>query len=873
MKLHLWLIRLIGVIVPRRLRADWRQEWEAELQYREALLADWDRLDWKNRLDLMRRSLGAFQDALWLQPQRLEDEMVQDLRFGARMLVKHQGFAFIAILTLALGIGANTAIFSVVNAVLLRPLPYKNPAQIMTVWEIFPNQGNIQNPVAPSNFIDWREQSNSFEALEHHTAASGASLTDGGEPEKVNAVYTSDGLFQLLGVQPELGRTFQRGELTQTDNLAMVVISHRLWQRRFAGASDLIGKPIRLDDSPVTIIGVMPASFEYPSANVDVWAAVKLPPQVSGTPQAHYLHVLGRLKPGVSVNQAQTDMDRVAAQLSAQYPQTNKYIGVEVKSLAEQLTGDLSRPLFILLAATGLVLLIACVNVANLLLARAANRQKEIAIRLAIGAGRGRIILQLLTESALLAVLGGAGGLLLAVWGIAILADLTPPSIIQAKAASLDVQVLLFALAISLLTALLFGLVPAWQATKPNLNRSLKENSNHISGVGRGWTRSLLVISEIALAMVLLVGGGLLLKSFARLSNVNPGFRTSQLLTLEVSPPYSKYPDIEKRTAFYDELLQRVKTLPGVQAAGLVTALPAKSDLLEMTWITEQKETTKVISAVPLSISTDYFHTLEIPLVSGRVFDAQDTASKAGVVIINEAMAAAAWPGENPIGKRMKMGLMTQPWLTVAGVVKDTRLRLEKNPAPQVYLPYTQTPAFGPGDLVLQTASEPTALVAAVRGEVWAIDKDQPIAEVQSMEQLLAGSIERPRFHTLLVTIFGVLALMLALIGIFGVMSYTVTQNRREIGLRLALGAQTRDVLKLVVKQGMTLVLAGVAIGLVASLALTRIMKGLLFEVTATDPLTFAAIAVLFATVAFVACYFPARRATRIDPLRVLRQE
>lgn len=868
-----WLIRAAGVIVPRRLRADWRQEWEAELHYRETLLAEWDRLDWRSKVDLLRRSLGAFWDALLLQPQRWEDEMIQDLRFGVRMLVKHKGLTLIAVLTLALGIGANTAIFSVVNAVLLRPLPYQNPAQLMTVWEVFPQQGNLQNPIAPANFTAWRDQNSSFEALEHHTAAAAASLTNAGEPEKVNTVYTSDGLLQLLGVQPELGRIFQRGEITQPDSLSVIVISHKLWQRRFGGDAAVVGKQIRLDDSPVTIIGVMPDSFTYPANDTDVWAATQLPPQIPGTPQAHYLLALGRLKPGVSAKQAQADLDGIAARLGAQYPQTNKYIGVGVKPLSELITGDIRRPLLLLLAATAVVLLIACVNVANLLLARAVTRQKEIAIRLSLGAGRGRLILQLMTESSLLALFGGVGGLLLAIWGTPVLAAFAPPDIVQARTASVDLQVLLFTLGISLLTAMLFGLIPAWQATKPNLNQSLKEGGNSLSGASGGWTRSLLVVSEIALAMVLLVGGGLLVKSFSRLSAVHPGFRTNQLLTLNVLPPYAKYPNTEKRAAFYDELLQRVENLPGVESAGVVTALPAKSDLLEMTWITEQREAVKIVPAVPLSISASYFRTMEMPLIAGRDFNAQDAANTQGVVIINEAMARAAWPYERPIGKRMKMGLMTQPWLTVAGVVKDARLRLEANPKPQVYLPYTQTAAFGPGDLVLQTKSDPTALVAAVRHEVWAMDKDQPIADVQTMERLLADSIQRPRFNTLLVAIFGLQALLLAVIGIFGVMSYAVTQNRREIGVRMALGAQATDVLKLVVKQGMVLVLIGIAAGLAASLALTKVMKSLLFEVTATDPLTFSGMAALFAAVAFVACYLPAKRATRIDPLKVLRHE
>ncbi|MFN0123283.1 MAG: FtsX-like permease family protein [Blastocatellia bacterium] len=473
----------------------------------------------------------------------------------------------------------------------------------------------------------------------------------------------------------------------------------------------------------------------------------------------------------------------------------------------------------------------------------------------------------------MLAVLGGAAGLLLAIWGVPVLAGLAPQDIEQARAATIDAQVMMFALGISLLTALLFGLVPALQATKPNLNESLKAGGTGLSANSGGRMRSLLVVSEIALAMVLLIGGGLLLRSFARLSNVNPGYRTSQLLTLEVFPSYGKYNDTTKRAAFYDELLQRVQALPGVEAAAVVTALPAKSNLLEMTWITEQRERPKVISAVPLSASAGYFQTLAMPLVAGRTFDQRDLPNTDGVIVINEAMAKAAWPADNPLGKRMKMGVMTNPWLTVVGVIKNTRLRLEMTPAPQVYLSYAQTPAFGPGDLVLQTKSEPTSLAAAVRREVWVIDKDQPVAEIRTMESLLDESIERPRFNTLLIAIFGSLAMLLAVIGIFGVMSYTVTQNRRDIGLRMALGAQASDVLKLVIKQGMSLVLVGITLGVLAALTLTKVMTTLLFDVTATDPLTFAGMAVLFVAVAFLACYLPARRANCINPLEVMRND
>jgi putative ABC transport system permease protein len=796
----------------------------------------------------------------------------QDLRYGARMLLKQPGFSLIAVITLALGIGANTAIFSVVNAVLLRPLPYKEPERLMTVWETFIHLGNVQNPVAPSNFNDWREQSRSFEDLVAYST-NPVSLTEAGEPEKATALYSGDGLLRLLGVEPVLGRAFAPGEITQPGELKIIVIGHSLWQRRFGGEAGVIGKQVRIDGHPVTIIGVMPPSFQFPSSAIDLWVPTKMSPAVSGTRQAHYLRVLGRLKPNVTEQQARAELEAIAARLREQYPESNRYIGAGLVPLHENLVGDVRRALLTLLAATGIVLLIACVNVANLLLARAAARYKEIAVRLAVGAGRWRIVRQLLTESALLAALGGAAGLLLTLWGVPVLVALIPASIAQAKAASVDTSVLLFTFGVALLTAVIFGLVPALQATKPNLNEALKEGTRETTGTGRGWTRSALVIAEIALALVLLIGGGLLVRSFARLSSVEPGFRADHLLTLEVFPPYSKYPDTTKRAAFYDELLRRVEALPGVETAGVVTFLPVKGDLGEMTWITEQPAAPKVIGAVPRMISASYFRTMGIPLVAGRAFEATDIASAPGVAVINETMARAAWPGQNPVGKRMKMGVETQPWLTIVGVVKDVRFRLGMLPRPQAYVPYTQSPAFGPRDLVVRTQTDPLSLAAAVRQAVWAIDKDQPVANVSTMDQLLADSLDRPRFNTLLLAVFSVVALLLAAIGIYGVMSYTVTQSTRELGIRLALGAQARDVLKLVVGQGAMLALLGVAVGVLGAFALTRLLTTLLYEVTATDPLIFVGGSVLLIVVALLACYLPARRATKVDPLVALRCE
>lgn len=796
----------------------------------------------------------------------------QDLRYGARMLRGKPGFTLIAVITLALGIGANTALFSVVNAVLLRSLPYKEPARLMTVWESFLNAPGVQNPVTPSNFLDWRNQNISFEDMTAYSSGD-VSLTEAGGPEKAIAIYTSDNFLNLLGVAPALGRPFIQGEITQPDELKVIVISHALWQRQFGGDPNVLGKEVKIDSAPVTIVGVMPKSFQFPSSDVDLWVPTMMSPPTSGTQQPHYLSVLGRLKSSVTASQAQADLEAIAARLREQYPESNRYIGAAVMPLHEYMVGDIRWPLLILLSATGFVLLIACANVANLLLARAGTRHKEVAVRLALGAGRSRIIRQLLTESFLLSLLGGVAGLTLALWGVPFLVSLLPANIAQAKAASIDSKVLVFTLAVSLLTAVIFGLVPALQTTKLNLNEALKEGSRDTAGRSRGWVRNTLVIAEISIALVLLSGGGLLIRSFARLSNVDPGFRTDHLLTLEVNPPYSKYADTDRRAAFYDELLRRVESLPGVEAAGVVTSLPIKDDLEHMTYITEQQGPVKVVPALPRASSRDYFRALGMPLVAGREFDAKDLPASTGVAVINEAMAQASWPGENPVGKRMKMGVATQPWLTVVGVVKDIRSRLGMTPTPQVYLPYTQSPAFGPRDLVLRTQMKPDSLAAAVRREVQAIDKDQPVANVRTMEQVMADSIERPRFNTLLFAIFSALALVLAGVGIYGVMSYTITQSTREIGIRMALGARPGDVLKMTMGKGFMLTVTGVAIGLVAAFGLTRVISDLLFGVSATDPLTFALIALLLTGVAMLACYVPARRATKIDPMVALRYE
>ena len=798
----------------------------------------------------------------------------QDLKYSVRVLRQKPLFTVISILTLTLGIGATTAIFSVVNGVLLRSLPYAEPERLVLINEAFEQGGKrTPNVIAPANYLDWRTQNHSFTDMAYYTFSTTArNLTGSGEPQKLEAMYVSDNLFQLLGAPALVGRTFQASE-AQLNTSSGAVLSYRFWQRQFSRDSSIVGKVLKLDGEDVAVIGVMPPSFEFPAPKVDLWLAHVLAPQAAGTRQAHFLHGVGRLKPGVAVEQADKELAGIAERLRAQYPESNRNVGAMVTSLQESVVGDIRRPLLVLMAAAGFVLLIGCANVANLLLAQAASRQKEMAVRTALGAGRWRIVRQLLTETIALAGTGGILGLLLAVWGVAFLISLMPDNIAQAKGARVDLRVLIFALAVSVLPGLLFGLAPALQYSKPDLNEALKEGAGSGIGPARQRLRGLLVVAEMALAIVLLAGAGLLLRSFIRINSIDPGFRTDHLLTFEVPLPAAKYPDVTKRAAFFDDLARRLQATPGVESVGATTTAPLKGWGAGMSWVTEQKGASKVIGALPRVTDAGYFRALGVPLLRGRVFNKGDRSDTPGVVIISDTMARVAWPGEDPIGKRMKMGIETNPWLTVVGVIGDARTLLTVSPYQIVYLSQAQTPSFPPQDVVLRTSVDPSSLAPAVREAVRAIDKDQPIANVRTMEQIISTANARQRFNLLLMSIFAALAFVMAAVGIYGVMAYTVAQYTREIGIRIALGAQPRHVLKLVVGQGLVLALIGVGIGVAGALGLTRLMTSLLFEVKPTDPATFVAVSLGLIAVTIFACYLPARRATKVDPIVVLRYE
>jgi putative ABC transport system permease protein len=810
---------------------------------------------------------------------RWTETLWQDVRFGMRTLVKNPGFTAVAVIALALGIGANSAIFSVVNTVLLRPLLYQDPERLVMVWEkgaadVFPI-----NSVSAANFLDWRDQNEVFEGMAIINHAS-FNLTGAGEPERINGRRFSANLFRLLGVEPQLGRAFLPEEDAPGAG-RVVMLSHGLWQRRFGSDPSIIGKSLTLNGQSYTVVGVMPPHFQFPSPRDELWVPIAFSPQAAANRGNNSYEVVGRMKAGVTLEQAQAEMNTIAARLQQQYPDVVKSSATVVVSLHEQVVGDIKPALLVLLGAVGFVLLVACANVANLLLARAAVRRKEIALRVALGAGRLRLIRQFLTESVLLAVLGGIAGLLLSFWGVNLLKAFIPENISEVQAIAVDANVLGFTLFVSLLTGLIFGLVPATQASNLDLNEMLKEGGrDSSSGRSGNRVRSLLVIAEVAVSLVLLIGAGLLINSFLRLRNLDPGFRAGNLLTMSVVLPQQKYPDHARRSAFFSELTSRVEALPGVRSAAVINWIPLilQGDTLGIS-VEGQPDPGpgRRPDMVTRVVSPKYFSTMGIPLLQGRQFDErQDRADSAPVAVVSETTARRLWPGQDPLGKRVKPGGpdSPSPWMEVVGVVKDVRqFELTAEPRLQMYLPYVQFQSFVPRQLVIKTDGEPSGLAAAVRRTVWEVDKDQPVSDIRTMEDVFSTSIARQRFSTLLLGVFAAVALVLAAVGIYGVMSYSVAQRAREIGIRIALGAQTGNVLRLMVSQGLKLASAGVLLGLAGSLLLTKLMSSMLFGVSATDPATLVTISLVLVVVALLASYIPARRAARTNPLDALRHQ
>ena len=812
----------------------------------------------------------------------------QDIRHGLRLWVKRPGFTAVVVCTLALGIGANTAIFSVVNALLLRPLPFREPERLVMVWETMP--GNDERWVAPGNFLDWREEARSFERLEGYFDTR-FNLTGAGEAERVDGVVVSGGLFQLLGAQAVAGRTLTADDDRAASRLA--VISQGLWQRRFSGSREAIGRSINIDGEPTEIVGVMPAGFNFPE-RAQVWvlghagvplssSLVKAFPNASATTSRdiHIFNVVGRLRAGVSTEQAQGELSTIARRLELEHPETNKGLGTSVVSLQRQLVGDVRPALLVLLGAVSFVLLIACANVANLLLARATRREREMAVRVALGASRLRLIRQLLTESLLLAFAGGALGLLVALWGVDLFVALSPGDIPRLAEVSADRGVLLYALLVSVVTGVAFGLFPALHATRLDLNGALKEGGRSGGEGGRrSRVRGALVVAEVALAQMLLVGAGLLITSFMRLSAVDPGFAPASVLTARVALSDDRYAEPGARARYYDATLERLRALPGVEEAGAVSNLPLSGGGFNRGIRLEGRPPAgpdENITADYQIASPGYFRALGITLLRGRQLAETDDERAPRVAIVNETLARRYFPGEEVLGKRIAFGDASreESWRTVVGVVADVRHKeLGAEAFPGAYIPYRQDrEKWNRVSFAVRASGDPRALAASLRREIASVDADQPVTNVETMEEVVAASVKRPRFITSLLAALALVAIALAAVGVYGVMSYTVTQRTHEIGVRMALGARPADILRMVVRGGMTLAGLGVATGLVSAFLLTRYLSGLLYGVSAADPLTFAAVSTLLVVVALLACYLPARRATKVDPMVALRYE
>jgi putative ABC transport system permease protein len=808
----------------------------------------------------------------------------QDIRYGVRMLLKAPSISIVATIALALGIGANTAIFSVVNAVLLRPLAFPNSERLMNVWETDSTRGYVRGSASYPNFVDWRDQSHGFEHMaSYHN--NDFILTGRGESARLQGAVVNADLFPLLGASPVIGRGFLPGEDNPGDTGRVVVLSQQLFQQRFNSDPNVLNQSMVLDGKTYTIVGVMPAAFQFPVQNdpVELWTTVAVDREgeepITQQRGAHYMNVIARLKPGVSREQAQAEMTAISTRLEQQYPDKDLHKSTRLEPTLEALVGDVRPALLILLGAVGFVLLIACANVANLLLARAMTRHKEMAIRSALGASRMRVIRQLLTESVILSLAGGALGLVLAVWWSDLLVALGKENIPRALQVGLDWRVLGFTLLVSVLTGVVFGLVPAIHSSKTELTESLKEGGRTGSeGARRNRIRGVLVVGELAIAVVLLVGAGLLIQSLWRLRNVSPGFDSQNLLTFVVGIPEVKYPT-DKQEPFYRELVKRVESLPGVRSASSIIPLPLNGDSFVISFETEGRPVEKgnQPSADFFAIEEGYFKTLGVSMLKGREFTERDNKTAPPVIIVNQAFAMKFFPGEDPIGKRIKPGISTnsdKPAMReIVGVVSDVRNRnLSSELKAGYFIPAAQMP-FNQMTLIVRTGNDPHSLITAVQNEVHAMDQEVPVFSIKTMDEYISATVATPRFNATLLVIFAAVALVLTIVGLYGVMSYSVAQRTNEIGIRMALGAQTGDVLRLIVSQGFKLVLLGLGIGLVGAFALTRVIATLLFGVTTKDPLTFAGVAVLLALVALFACYIPARRATRLDPLHALRYE
>jgi putative ABC transport system permease protein len=814
-----------------------------------------------------------------IQQKGFMTNFMQDLRYSFRLLLKNPGFTLVAVLTLALGIGANTAIFSVVNSLLLRPLPYKDAQQLVWIWGTNPKNDIAQEVASAPDYADWKSQNQSFEEMGAFSRTA-LILNADNEPERLIGGAVTDGFFSVLGVQPKMGRVFLPEEDKPGAN-RVVILSEGLWQKRFGADPNIIDKSITLTGNSYTVVGVMPADFLNPRPGdrqpAEFWVPLRLNYATAGR-RGDFLGVIARLKSNVTLAQAKADMQNIASNLETQYPATNDGWGTKVLTLHERFVGDVSRPLLVLMGAVCFLLLIACANVANLLLVRASTRRKEIAIRAALGASRLRLTRQLLTESVALSLIGGALGLLIAVWGLNLLVAFIPDNLPRLNEIALDNRALAFTFTIAVITGIVFGLIPALQASTPNLNDCLKEGGKDTANLGgSNRMRNVFAVVEVAMALVLLAGAGLMTKSFLKLQDVNPGFDTRQVVTMQVQLPSTRYKEDEQLVNYGVQLLEKISTTPGIAAASLVSDVPLTGggDFLAfgIEGIT-RSPSDPIQDAETHGVSPDYFKALGIQLKRGALFTVQDTLNSPGVVVISETMAKRYWGDEDPIGKRITLNGGDDPtWMKIIGIVSDVRhSQLDKEPYPQMYAPIAQQPRRTL-TILARSSADTAGIIPAIRNQVKELDSNVPVFNVQTMEQILADSIAQPRFIAILIVLFACLALILAAVGIYGVISYGVTQRRHEIGIRMALGARPSEILQMIVGQGLKLVLVGIGLGLVAVFLLTRLMLTLLFEVSATDPLTFLIVSLILIAVALLACFVPARRAAQTDPMVALRYE
>ena len=872
------------------------RELAAQLEdfYREALAAgasdaeadahacrqirDWDRMaqdvwlaDRANARPRVERLANTIEIKAGQKPGGLQmlADVLRDGRYAVRQLTKSPGFAAVAILTMALGIGATSAMFSVINGVLLRPLPFPDSDALVRVNEIVPQYGSFS--VAPASFLDWRAQSTSFEQIVALTSGD-ATFNGADGPERIVSAAVSWDFFDLLRTQPILGRTFRAEEDLPGKN-DVIVLSHNMWQRRFGGDQNVVGRAITLSGRPATIVGVMPSGFGFPGT-AEYWFPIALNPSKASR-GGHFLAVFARLKPGVSVSQAGAEMKTIAERLAKQYPESSADESAEVIPLLEQIVGNIRQPLFALLAAVGVVVLIACVNVANLLLVRAAVREKEIAIRTALGAGRGRLVRQMLAESLILSVAGGALGVLLAYLAIKPIQTLSAGSIPRVQSVSIDAAVLLFAFGVSVITGIIFGLAPAWQASRGGVAAVMKEGGRSSATGGGRWTRGTLLVVEVALSLVLLVGAALLLRSFARLTNVDPGFRPDNVLAFRVSLPAVSYPEDHNRVAFFENLLARLETHPQIRSAGMVQTLPMRGDYM-LSFTVQGRPAPKPgegPSANHRVVSPHYFSALGIPLKRGRSFTERDVEKSPLVAVVDEAFVRKHFPDEDPIGRGIDIGNGADGYYEIVGVVGSVRYDgLDASADPTMYVPFRQD-VFSSMWVVAQAEGDPTHIMPVARQVVREIDPGLPTYSATPLATVVSASVGQRRFSMLLLGAFAMVALFLAAVGIYGVVAYSVSQRTQEIGVRIAIGAERRDVLTLIVGGGMKLALAGVVIGLAGALALSRYIATMLFDVTRFDPASYGATAAMLLAIAVLACYMPARRAMKVDPIIAMRQE